>query len=147
LDGVDRLLDAEKPHFVAWLRARGTFYSRASTKVVPLYYMAQYGFRSLVQHLISTCPGQVTAVGGWPGTPLHVAVERGHIEVSRLLLAHCVDADIRGISGSTPLHLASSSGFFEIILMLIRRNANLDARNNDGRTPLHLIADGKIMGA
>jgi len=146
-DGVDRLLDEQKPHFVAWLRVCQTLRFNELPEAVPLYYMAQNGFRSLVQHLISTHPGQVMAVGGWYGTPLHVAVSQGHIEVSRLLAAHCVDADIRGINGWTPLHLAASNGFIEIILILIQRNVNLDARNNNGRTPLHMIADGLIDGA
>ena len=106
-DGVDRLLDQHQPHFFAWLQTRRALHWGQSTEGVPLYYVAQWGFHSLVQHLLSRCPGDVMTMAGWHGTPLHAAISYGHVEVSWLLLWHCTDVDVLGSNSRTPLHLAA----------------------------------------
>jgi ankyrin repeat protein len=174
-DGIDTLLDAEKPHFAAWLWARRMSHSWRWTRhperldALPLYYVAELGFLGIVQHLISKRPQDASARGGFYGTPLHAAVNMGHIEVSRLLLEKCQDADIRGALDMTPLHLACRNGDSNLVQMLLdlndQRNKNANplrrvarslpfklsraksnngvfARNSLKQTPLHLGCEG-----
>jgi Ankyrin repeats (many copies) len=110
-DGIDNLVDRDKPHFAAWLWMRkGAQKMRPKLReAVPLYYIAKAGLCGLVQHIISKHPEDVNANNGHD-TPLHVAVLYRHIEVSQLVLEHCEDVDVRDFENCTPLFLASQSG-------------------------------------
>jgi hypothetical protein len=145
--GMQRLFDAERPHFAAWLwiynpdRFGRTFGMRPGRpEARPLYYAARFGFRDLVRHLLIKYPGDVNARGGWDGTPLHAALSGGHIEVSTLLLKHGADVNIQDIWDGTPLHHASKRGQIEIGRWLLDGGADADARNGSGWSPLHLAA-------
>ncbi|KAH9965643.1 hypothetical protein BJV74DRAFT_290796 [Russula compacta] len=70
-DAIGILLDTNKPHFVAWLRARGNLDWDESPPGVPFYCMAKFGFRNLVEHFILRRPRDVMVVSGDLGTPLH----------------------------------------------------------------------------
>ena len=50
---------------------------------------------------------------------LHFAVEHGHVEIVRLLLARGASVDIRGDSGETPLDMARSWEYWDIVELLI----------------------------
>ena len=97
LDAVDSDAIAERP-----------------TVVSLYYYVAEFGFCGLVQHILLKCPHDVNTQGGDCGTTLHVAVDNGHAEVSKLLLAHCVNVNDRDIESRKPLHLASEKGYVDI---------------------------------
>ncbi len=140
-DGIDHLLDPDKPHFAAWLWLCGNLSWGRFPKAVPLYYVAELGFYGLVEHLISKYPDDVFS-GDEYGDPLHAALGEGHEDVSELLLAHSVDVDIRDSTGRTPLHLAAYEGFFEVTRILIKRDADINARCNKGKTPLHQALRG-----
>jgi ankyrin repeat protein len=73
----------------------------------------------MVRHLISKHPQDVSARSGRYGTPFHAAVAEGHVKVTQLLLAHCVDMDVWEIDGQTPLHLASWRGHFDMVRWLL----------------------------
>jgi ankyrin repeat protein len=137
-DGVDHLLDADKPHFAAWLwvRKRRLWVRKELPDVPPLYYVAQFGFRGMVDYLISKRPEDLNARGHY-GTPLHAALFGEHPDVALLLLGYCVDVDVRGMDDLTPLHVAVNKGQVEVTRILIERHADIRARNSSGRTPLH----------
>jgi ankyrin repeat protein len=80
----------------------------------------------MVQHLVSKHPQDVNAIGGKCGTPLHAPVARGHVEVSQLLLANCIDVNIRRIDGQAPLHLTSGRGQLDIVQLLLDRDVSLN---------------------
>ena len=77
-NGIYELLDEDKPHFAVWMshissswwaeRYSGTF------NASPLYHVADLGFRSLVQHLVSERSQDVNIRGGIYGTPMHAAL-------------------------------------------------------------------------
>ena len=143
-DGIDDLLDAEKPHFAAWLWVR-----RGDVKVLvgrpkasPLYHVAGFGFRAMVDHLISKRPEDLS-VRGSCGIPLHASLHNGHADVALLLLGHCVDVDICGSDDRTPLHMAADRGLLEVTRRLIERGANINARDSSDRTSLHPIFNGE----
>ena len=138
--GVDDLLDRDKPYFAAWLWARGGYYSDNTpqqARAVPLYYVTEFGYPSLVDHLISKNPEDINTMGE-DGTLLHAASLCGHIKVVELLLGHFVDVDVPNHFNETPLHLAAKRGSVEVARKLIERNADINTADNTGWTPLHL---------
>ena len=160
-DGVDDLLDAEKPHLAAWPWMRIHVYPRGvhprQPDAVFLYHIVVFGYFGLVQYLISKCPEDVTAVGE-NGTPLHAASRLGHCEIVDLLLDYFVDVDVRNRNDQTPLHLAVSesyswsrenigvdSRFFEVIRILIERKADINARDDRGKTPLRQYLSRQML--
>ena len=141
-DGIDDLLDADKPHFATWLWLRDVDDSVSSeqSEASPLYHIAGLGFRAMVDHLISKRPEDLSVRGDY-GIPLHAALSNGHGDVALLLLGHCVDVDVRGFGDRTPLHMAVDSGLLEVTRVLIERGARINARDSSDRTPLHPTFD------
>ena len=137
-DATDDLLDADKPHFAAWLWVRTADFDDPpkQPEASPLYHIAGFGFRAMVDYLISKRPADLSVRGHY-GIPLHVSLRHGHADVALLLLEHCVDVDVRGIDDRTPLHMAADRGLLEVTHMLIERGANINARDSSDRTPLH----------
>jgi ankyrin repeat protein len=145
-DGIDALLDAEKPHFSAWLWTRNLADGRSWTTCpepldeLPLYHVVEFGFVGLVRHLISKRPQDVTANSRYTYRVLLRAVHNGHAKVSQLLLQYCPDVNTR-VDHSTLLHSASISGCVDIGQQLIDRGADINARVVGKRTPLHLALE------
>jgi len=137
-DGIDDLLDADKPSFATWLWVRKGNFNEPPNRpeASPLYHVAGFGFRAMVDYLISKRPEDLSVRGPY-GIPLHASLDNGHPDVALLLLGHCVDVDVRGIEDRTPLHMAVDRGFLEVTRILIERGANINARDSSGRTPLH----------
>jgi hypothetical protein len=63
--GIDDLLDSDKPHFAAWLWVRDGHLTGhpGRPEVPPLYYVAGFGFRSMVDYLISKHAEDLSARG------------------------------------------------------------------------------------
>ena len=139
-DGVDDLLDADKPHFAVWFWIRRGHWSNKRPHMTPLYDVSKLGYRGLVDYLISKRPEDMN-VGGFYRTPLHAALYEGHTDVAQLLLRHCVDVEIRGYEDRTPLHLAAGHGFLGVTRTLVERNADINARDRSGNTPLQQTMD------
>ena len=143
-DGMERLFDAGRPHFSAWLwiynedqggRTMSTMYPE-KPGAVPLYYAARLGFRDFAKHLISSHPEHVNARGGEEVTPMHVAAYAGHADILSLLLEHGADIDGRADYDHTPLHRALGQGKVEAVQCLLDRGADIDARNRFDWAPL-----------
>jgi ankyrin repeat protein len=98
----------------------------------------------LIEH--NTSVDQVTKDGE---TALHLASEKGHLDIARLLIEHNASVDLATKDGRTALHLASQSGHLDVVRLLIEHNTSIDqAEHNvsvdlatrDGRTALHLAS-------
>ena len=140
-DGVDHLLDADKSHFAVWFSFRRGRWSNERPDVTPLYYVAERGYRGLVDCLISKRSDEVNVKGNY-GTPLHAALGGAHADIAQLFLRYCVDVDVRDYQDWTPLHLAAYHGFLGVIRTLVKRNADINARDSSGNTPLHRAMEG-----
>lgn len=68
-------------------------------------------------------------------TPLHWAVDRGHLNVTALLLSRNADVNETDIDGQTPLHYAAVCERAEIAEFLVNHNADLEIKDNDGNSP------------
>jgi len=141
--GIDDLLDADQPHFAAWFWVRKGYFGvpLGRPEASPLYHVAGFGFRAMVDYLISKRPEDLSARGDY-GIPLHASLHNDHADVALLLLGHCVDVDVRGVDDRTPLHMAADRGLLEVTRILIERGASINARDSRDRTPLHPTFDG-----
>lgn len=77
----------------------------------------------------------------WPhedARALHLAIEFGHAEMAKLLLASGARADAPDSRRWTPLHYAAFHCQPEIVELLLASGASADARTQDGKTPLGL---------
>jgi ankyrin repeat protein len=147
-DGMERLFDADRPHFATWLwiynddqdgRSISTMHPE-KPEATPLYYAASFGFLDLVKHLIAKHPEDVTAKGGKAVTAMHVAAREGYTDILLLLLDHGAAVDGRGLSGQTPLHRAAWSGRVDAGQCLLDYGADINAQSDDKGTPLFLAA-------
>ena len=84
--------------------------------------------------------GQI-GIANW--TPLHHAIESGHIDLVRILISefhvnvNCVDS-----CGQTPLHYACVKGHRDMGRMLISDfQAVIECQDNSGKTPLELACE------
>ena len=72
-------------------------------------------------------------------TPLHSAVQKGYLDICKLLLSY--NANINGVqsngSGDTPLHESAGRGHSDITNLLISKGGNIHARDSRQFTPLH----------
>ena len=140
-DGIDRLLDTEKPHFGTWVAIYRQTFPLQQPEGNPLHYIATLGSSSLARHLISKHPEYLHTRVGHLGTPLHQAATSGHVEVFEILVEQYVDVDVRDFEDRTPLHRAAYWGHIDISRILIDRGADINARNRLGQTPLHRIME------
>ena len=145
MDGMKRLIAADKPHFATWLwiynEDRGRPMSTTcpeKPEAVPLYYAAMLGLRDLAEHIIAEHPEHVNARGGVCVTPMHAAANAGHTDILSLLLDHGADVDSLNSFRQTPLCIASSKENFEAGRCLLDRGADI---NHEGGmlTPLDFV--------
>jgi ankyrin repeat protein len=149
-DGMECLFDENKPHFTTWLRLYNIddisrFHMAAVDHprpyAAPLYYAALCGFQDIAKHIVDAHPQGVNALGGMRVTPLHAALERGHLSVAKLLVKHSANIEYRDSRSWAPLHIASYGGHAEVVSLLVDRGADLNAEDFNKETPLHLASE------
>ena len=79
-------------------------------------------------------------------TALHLAAERGHIDMVRLLLTHGAEVDIFNDIQATPLMCAVENGQLEVVRELLSNGADARLQDNRGFTPLHVAAKRGYIG-
>lgn len=65
-------------------------------------------------------------------TPLHYAVDRGHLDFTRFLLDHGADPNLTDAEGNIPLYNAIVCEHEEIIPLLINAKSNVHLKNKEG---------------
>ncbi|KAK7282546.1 hypothetical protein RIF29_11426 [Crotalaria pallida] len=68
-------------------------------------------------------------------TPLHWAVDRGHLDVTELLVGKNADVNAKDNDGQTPLHYAVTCEREAIAEYLVKHNADTHSKDNDGSSP------------
>jgi len=161
IDGVDDLLDPEKPHFDTWLWLQihesnsgnwrndhlppHCFDARISSRrrstslvylprIAPLYYVAALGHICFAQRLVLTRPQDLHARDDRGRTSLHIAVLAGQIEVSKLFIGHAADLGVLDTERHNLLHMAAYNPHFEITRILLE---------HDWATKAHINARNK----
>ena len=70
-------------------------------------------------------------------SPLHVASEKGNVEVVSLLLKHGTRVDLRDGGGRSPLHIASEKGNVEVAKLLLEHEVlDVNLQDNELQTSL-----------
>lgn len=67
---------------------------------------------------------------------LHLAAQRGYMEVAVLLIEAGADIHAEDQFGATPLEEAAAFGYPDVAGLLISLGADINHRNNEGRRPL-----------
>uniref|UniRef100_A0A2I3H0L7 Receptor-interacting serine/threonine-protein kinase 4 n=1 Tax=Nomascus leucogenys TaxID=61853 RepID=A0A2I3H0L7_NOMLE len=107
---------------------------------LPLHYATWQGHLPIVK-LLAKQPGVSVNAQTLDGrTPLHLAAQRGHYRVARILIDLCSDVNVCSLLAQTPLHVAAETGHTSTARLLLHRGAGKEAVTSDGYTALHLAA-------
>ena len=147
-EGMKQLFDGRKPHFSVWLwiydPTKPSWYqdNRATVPLpprgTPLHYAAFCGLNNVVKILAVENSQNVNSRSFVDeSTPLHLALQEGHVEVARLLVERRADLGARDKDGWTPLHRASEMGHVDLARILVVDGADLESQDKVGSTPLH----------
>lgn len=71
-------------------------------------------------------------------TPLHWAVDRGHLNITELLVSRNADVNAKDNEGQTPLHYAAMCEREDIAEYLVKHKADRDIKDNEGESPSDL---------
>ena len=75
---------------------------------------------------------------GWDGkTALHIASDKGYINLAKLLILAGANVNAQDFNQNTPLHNASIKDNIDVAKYLISVRADVNAQNSDQDTPLH----------
>lgn len=74
--------------------------------------------------------------GGWL-SPLHMAAQKGHDRIVRVLLQHQMDGNEKDSDGLTPLMHAIIGGYEDVVASLVEHGARIGEADGQGRTALH----------
>ena len=89
---------------------------------------------------------EVNAVDGGGDTPLQVALQKGNIKTSEVLLANSADCKALNRCGETVLHSLCKGGInrHELCEDLISHGANPHQADREGNLPLHVALNNKL---
>ena len=65
-------------------------------------------------------------------TPLHIATDKGEVEIAALFMRSGADVDVVDSEGNTALHLAARNDNANLVASILRRNPSLGLRNKRG---------------
>ncbi|KAI3457982.1 hypothetical protein Pfo_014645 [Paulownia fortunei] len=71
-------------------------------------------------------------------TPLHWAVDRGHLNITAMLLNKFADVNAKDDEGQTPLHYAAVCERTAIAELLVKHGADIEITDNEGEAPRDL---------
>ncbi|MDR2548440.1 MAG: ankyrin repeat domain-containing protein [Rickettsiales bacterium] len=112
-------------------------------KYTPLHSLAASGdyqaIKAILTRIGEKCLdklyGIINANNKYDGTPLHLAVESGELNVVEYLISKGANIDVKK-SGWAPLHIAAI-GKLDIVKYLIDKGADVNTKNKYGVTALH----------
>lgn len=111
-----------------------------SLTLTPLYLATFYGHVATALALLAGGADTNLRYNTAKSTIVHVATQRGQIEILRAAIEHGADADAKDVYQNTPLHEAGSYNNAGAIDVLMEAKANIAAFNGSGCTPLHYAA-------
>lgn len=103
------------------------------------------GYPSIVKMLLHADPGNVNQQNEEGDTPLSLALKRGDLESTLVLLEHGADTNIPNKEGITPLFLAAKMGRLELVKTLFKHGSSVNAEGGEQDiTPLHWAAHMEV---
>ena len=143
-DGVDKLLDGDKPHFYTWVWLQigdwdpNDWHNSKIDGTLERWHNHNPGMH-ITQH-DDTKPLHPPRL-----PPLYYVAALGHLCLTRHIIFKCSqDLDVRDSKGCTPLHIASERGHSGIAGLLLKFGADVDAQNKNSMTPLLLVLRSRL---
>jgi uncharacterized protein len=114
--------------------------------LTPLHVASRDGTPEIVAALLMAGADVNAVEPCFQSVPVHRAVYNGHVEITRLLVAHPgIDLDYQGgTNGYTALHDALRHGYETCAQILVEAGARVDLRGHDGRTAVDVA--GETLG-
>ncbi|KAM9320854.1 receptor-interacting serine/threonine-protein kinase 4 [Gastrophryne carolinensis] len=112
-----------------------------------LHYAAWQGHLNIVKLLAKQYKANLNAQTSDGRTPLHLAAQRGHYRVARILVELGCNVNIPNAQLKTPLHIAAETGHTSTARLLIHHGANLEALTMEGYTALDLASQHRHFSA
>jgi ankyrin repeat protein len=148
-DVMEQLFDPGKPYFAAWVwifegcKPQGRQSPRP--RRTPLYFAVSFRFSALTRHLAVTQAENINVECIPYGTPLLLALEKGYLDIARVLLAHGADPNLMDSCAVIPLLKAYSRRNFEGMRLLLEHGANADVEFHPWGVLLHHASShGKV---
>ncbi|KAJ0251522.1 Acyl-CoA-binding domain-containing protein 2 [Hirschfeldia incana] len=111
--------------------------SENELKIDAIHEFAREGeVENLLKSIESGIP--VNAKDSEGRTPLHWAIDRGHLDIAKLLVDKNADVNAKDSEGQTPLHYAVVCDREAIAEFLVKQKADTTSKDDDGNTPLDL---------
>ncbi|HKJ46446.1 MAG TPA: ankyrin repeat domain-containing protein [Balneolales bacterium] len=112
----------------------------------PLGYAAFFGYPELASTLLSYgARVNVFSKNIMQVYPIHSAVaNRNHdiaYKITRLLLSHKANVNVKQRGGWTPLHQAAAHGNQKLVKLLLEHGADRNAKSDDGQSPFDLAEE------
>ena len=119
----------------------------AQANAAEIHDVIRRGEVARAESLVTAQPELVNARDERNCTPLHFAVNRGNLELTRILLDKGADIAARDTDGDSPLHWAAIYAGPDVVDLLISRGADVNAANTNGQTVLDYALRGRGGGA
>jgi ankyrin repeat protein len=91
--------------------------------------------KELLEHLSSGA--SVNIRDNLNNSPLHAAITKGNIGMTKALLKYGADVDATGFKGKSPLHLSVVSK--SLVQLLLKHQPNLSLQDDEGNSILHYL--------
>ncbi|XP_018426314.1 PREDICTED: receptor-interacting serine/threonine-protein kinase 4 [Nanorana parkeri] len=105
---------------------------------VSLHYASWQGHLNIVKLLAKQYKANLNSQTSDGRTPLHLAAQRGHYRVARILVELGCNVNLPNAQLKTPLHIAAETGHTSTARFLIHHGANINATSIEGYTALDL---------
>jgi ankyrin repeat protein len=138
MSAINAALNASHPETAQKLLDRGADpEENRRGGVTPLMLAARHNLTTIADDLISKGVDINAADSSNGYTALSTAIETGHADMARKLIAAGAEVDVTGKEGAGPMLLACSEGHLKTIELLAEYKADLNAGDITGRNCLH----------
>lgn len=135
IDEVDRLLSAKPIDGV-----KGLVASNACKHDSLIHRAVRCGLVKMTDMLILRGICSVNDVKQDGATPLFIAAQEGHADLTRRLIFHGADLNLPDEDGISPLYIASYQGQLEIVNILLASGADPNKLGKDHTSPIYIAA-------
>ncbi|GAB6027875.1 hypothetical protein CHUAL_002089 [Chamberlinius hualienensis] len=123
------------------LRNQAFVNARSKVGITPLHLAAMNGYTELVKSLLKNHGAILDATTLNKQTPLHMAAEKGQLDVCNCLLELKADPNAVDQQGQTPLHLAAENDHSDVVKLFLKYRPELvTMANTGGSTCAHIAA-------
>jgi ankyrin repeat protein len=141
LPSTMHLLEDGSSQYGAWSQLWTLDWTLVQEHISSLCMCSHIGFTKGVHSLLIDHNTSVNLVTEDGRTALHLASDKGHLDIAQLLIEHNACVDLANRYGTSALHLTSDKGHLNIARLLIEHSASVDLATKDGETALHIALD------